>query len=408
MRTEIITIGSEILRGQIANTNSAFLAQRLSEIGVELSRITVVEDSLDAIVEEIDRALNRSDLIITTGGLGSTSDDITREALAEALECPLNFAEDLWEKIEGNWGKRGTKPPAESRSQAYLPQGAEAIPNPVGIASGIHIELKGKNLFSLPGVSQEMQSMAEAYLFPKLKGKPTPYQVLRTTGSSESEIYNRIKPLTCSKRLRIAFLTSPLGVDLRVEASPQGTSQDVSQTVEKIKDILAEVIYGSEGDGLEKVVGGFLVQREETLAIAESCTGGLICDRITDVSGSSRYFERGVISYSNQAKLELLGVPPEMIREHGAVSPQTAIAMAKGVRRISGTDYGLSVTGIAGPQGGSREKPIGLVYIGFAHKDGAYFQRFLFDGPRRMNKERAAQAALNVVRLYLLKGNGDD
>lgn len=408
MQAEIITIGNEVLRGQIRDTNSAFLALKLDSLGVDVTRMVTVGDSLEAMVVEINGAFSRSDLVVITGGLGPTSDDLTREALAKALGRRLLFVEDLWGEIEGRLKRRGMTPSPEDRSQAYLPQGAQPIPNPLGIVPGIHIEIKGKSLFSFPGVPQEMRAMAEGYLFPKLKGKPTPYQILRTTGIPESEVYRRIKPLNISGGVRIAFFPSSLGVDLRVEASSGEGSQDVSQVVERIEEILAEAIYGREGEGLEEVVGGLLAQREETLAIAESCTGGLICDRFTDVSGSSRYFERGVISYSNQAKIDLLGVSPDAMREYGAVSPQAAIAMAEGIRRISGTNYGLAVTGIAGPTGGSKEKPVGLVYIGFAHKDGSYCQRFLFPGPRRMNKERAAQAALNMMRLFLLKEDKGD
>ncbi len=404
MRAEIIAIGNEVLTGQIADTNSAFLARRLSQVGVEVARMITIEDSLEIINHEIKRALSRSDLVITTGGLGPTSDDLTRQALAKALGRPLIFEEDLWGQIEERLSQRGVAPFPENRSQAYLPQGAEGVPNPLGTAPGIHLKIEGKILFSLPGVPQEMRSMAEKFLLPQLKGKPTPHCVLRTTGISESEIYQRIKSLTGSHQVKIAFLPSPLGVDLGIEAPAKGTSQEISQVVERIEEILGEAIYGGEEEGLEEVVGRLLAQREETLAVAESCTGGLICDRLTDISGSSRYFERGVISYSNQAKLELLGVPPETIREHGAVSPQTAIAMAEGIREISDTDYGLSVTGIAGPTGGSREKPVGLCFIGFAHRGGSSYQRYLFAGPRRLNKERAAQAALNMVRLFLCLG----
>jgi len=405
LRAEIITIGDELLRGQTADTNSSFLAQRLSQIGVELARIATVGDGLEQISREVKDALSRSDLIITTGGLGPTSDDFTREALAKALGRPLVFMEALWGKIEKRLSQRGLASSPENRSQAYLPQGTEEVANPLGTAPGIHIEVDSKHLYALPGVPQEMRSMAEKYLFPELRGKPIPYQVLRTTGIPESQIYARIKPLTGSGKVRISFLPSPRGVDLRVEATHQGTSEDLSRAVAEIKGIIGEAIYGGEGEELEVVVGRLLTQRGETLSVAESCTGGLIGDRLTNIPGSSHYFERGVISYSNRAKLELLGVPWEMIKEHGAVSPQTAIAMAKGIKGISKTNYGLSVTGIAGPTGGSREKPVGLCYIGFAHQKGTSSQKFLFPGPRRANKERAAQAALNMVRLFLLRGD---
>jgi len=405
MRAEIITIGDELLRGQTADTNAAFLAQKLSQIGVKLVRIATVGDGLEQIAREIRDAFSRFDLVITTGGLGPTPDDLTRQALAKALGRSLVFMEDLWNRIEERLSKGGLAPSPESRSQAYLPRGAEEIPNLLGTAPGIHIEVADGHLYALPGVPHEMRPMAAKYLFPRLRGKPRPYQVLRTTGIPESQIYARIKPLTGSEKVRISFLPSPRGVDLRIEPTHQGTTEDLSRTVARIKEIIGKTIYGGEEEELEEVVGGLLTQRGETLSVAESCTGGLIGDRLTNISGSSLYFERGVISYSNRAKLELLGVPVETIEEHGAVSPQTAIAMAKGIREISQTTYGLSVTGIAGPTGGSRAKPVGLCYIGFAHQKGISSQKFLFPGPRRANKERAAQAALNVVRLFLLAGN---
>jgi len=405
LRAEIITIGDELLRGQTADTNAAFLAQRLSQIGVELVRIATVGDGLEPIAHEVKDALSHNDLVITTGGLGLTPDDLTRQALAKALGRPLVLMEDLWKRIEERLSKSGLAPSPESRAQAYLPRGAEEIPNLLGTAPGIHIEVAEGHLYALPGVPLEMRPMAAKYLFPQLRGRPRPYQVLRTTGIPESQIYARIKPLTGSEKVRISFLPSPRGVDLRIEPTQQGTTEDLSRTVASIKEIIGKAIYGGEEEELEEVVGGLLTQRGETLSVAESCTGGLIGDRLTDISGSSLYFERGVISYSNRAKLELLGVPVETIKKHGAVSPQTAIAMAKGIREISQTTYGLSVTGIAGPTGGSRAKPVGLCYIGFAHQKGISSQKFLFPGPRRANKERAAQAALNVVRLFLLAGD---
>ncbi len=406
MQAEIIAIGNELLRGQVAETNSSFLARLLSQAGVEVNRVVTVGDSLEAIIREVKRALSTTDLVITTGGLGPTADDRTREALAQALKRPLVFKEGLWKEIKDGLRRRGINHSPVSRSQAFLPQGAVGLPNPIGIAPGLHIEINGSYLYALPGVPEEMESMAKRYLLPKLKGSPLPYRVLRTTGIPESEIYQKVKSLTKWPKIEIAFLSSPLGVDLRVEASPKGASADVSQAVGKIEEILGEVIYGGEDEGLEEVVGKLLVQRGETLAVAESCTGGLICSRLTDISGSSRYFERGVISYSNRAKIELLGVPSEVLKKFGAVSPQVAIAMAEGVRRVAGTDYGLSVTGIAGPTGGSKDKPVGLVYIGFAHRNGSFYQRSLFVGSRQLNKERAAQAALNMVRLFLQKGDG--
>ncbi len=404
MKAEIITIGDEILLGQTIDTNSAFISQRLSQLGIDVTYKTSVGDDIQTISEALTTGLSRADMVITTGGLGPTNDDITKKAIVKVFKRNLVFQEEILKKVEESFKKRGMEMPKINQNQALQPQGSKALPNQFGSAPGIFIQEKDKIFFALPGVPLEMRSMMENDILPLLE-KVSEIKVfqrkLKTTGIPESVIYERIEPIINSRpEVKVAFLPSFLGVDIRLNSQSQEKLEGMENS---IKEVLGNSIYGEDDISLEEVVGKLLKNKGKTISVAESCTGGLIGKRLTNVSGSSEYFERGVISYSNQAKMQILNVPQEMIEKNGAVSEQVAILMAEGIRRISKTDYGLSATGIAGPSGGTPEKPVGLVWIGFAHENDSFAQKFLFGEDRDTNRERAAQAALNLVRLFLTR-----
>jgi nicotinamide-nucleotide amidase len=298
-----------------------------------------------------------------------------------------------------------------NQNQALIPQGAKALANLWGVAPGIYLEDKDFLFVALPGVPVEMKWMLDNEVLPILRTKKPQHFILhrkfRTTGISESAIYEKIEQLIDpTGELKVAFLPEHLGVNIRltVKSGDKDQAQGrMDQFEEKLRGILGDRIYGMDDQTLEAVVGRLLLDGKKTIATAESCTGGLIATRLTNVPGSSGYFERGVVSYSNQAKVELLGVPAEMIEKQGAVSEQVAVSMAQGVRKLAGADYGLSATGIAGPGGGTPQKPVGLVYVGFVDKNQSFAQRFVFGEDRKTNREKTAQAALNLVRLCLIK-----
>ncbi len=411
MKAEIITIGDEIIHGEILDSNAAYIGDRLSGLGIEVAFKTSVGDDLKRIIEAIKLSLERVDLVIATGGLGPTNDDLTKKGIVKAFKRNLVFHEDILKKVEEGFKRRGIEMPKINQNQALLPQGAKALSNQYGSAPGIFIQ-EGKRLFfALPGVPLEMKTIFENEILPFLKSKSskkfTLQKVLRTTGIVESAIHEKIEPILKFKSpVKIGFLPSFSGVDLKLRIISE--SDDLAHKIileieQKVREILNEYIYGIDQETLEEVLGKLLQNKEKTISVAESCTGGLIGARFTNVSGSSNYFINGVITYSNEAKIELLKIPKEIIEKYGAVSEQVAILMAEGVKKISNTDYGLSATGIAGPTGGTEEKPVGLVYIGFAHENDSFAKKFVFGGDRQAIRERTAQAALNLVRLFMLK-----
>ena len=410
MRAEIITIGDEILYGQIADTNSPFIAEKLTAEGIEVVFSTSVGDDVNKITEAVNTARSRADVIIATGGLGPTSDDLTKKAVVKVFKRNLVFHEKILKEIEKSFENRGLSMPKINQNQALIPQGAKSLANRWGMAPGIFIEEGNSLFFALPGVPLEMKWMLENEVLPILKPKKSEgfviHRKLRTTGIPESAIYEKIEELIDPKcDVKIAFLPSYLGVDIRLttylKQKGEGDKK-IEELEKKIREILGTYIYGIDDQTLEEVVGKLLLEKGKTIAVAESCTGGLIGAKFTNISGSSKYFERGVITYSNQAKTELLEIPPEIIEKYGAVSEEVAILMAEGVRKLAGVDYALSATGIAGPTGGTPEKPVGLIYIGFAHENDSFAQKFQFASDRMTNRERAAQAALNTVRLFLI------
>lgn len=412
MHTELIFTGTELLLGQILNTNARYLAQRLSAMGMDLFYQTTVGDNFARLAEVLKTAMGRADLIIITGGLGPTMDDLTKETVAETIGLPLKLDSQSLAEIERFFDRRGKTMPAANKKQALIPEGAQVIPNERGTAPGVIIEKDGKIIILLPGPPVEMQPMflhqVEPYLQQKITGKPAVIvsRVLKSWGFGESAAEEKIMDLvTGQDNPTIAFL-APLGeVHIRITAKAGDTEEAyrmIRPLEEEVRRRLGNYIFGIDDDTMESVVSRMLLDRRLNISLAESCTGGLIAKMLTDLPGSSAYFMYGVVSYSNEAKMELLGVSAASLEKYGAVSEEVAREMAGGVRAISGTDLALSVTGIAGPAGGTAEKPVGLVYVGFADGNNVTARKFLFAGDRDTVRRQTANAALNTVRLHLL------
>jgi nicotinamide-nucleotide amidase len=414
MTAEIITIGDELLIGQVVNTNQAFIADRLADIGIPVTRMITVADELAPILEACSQSWARAGVIILTGGLGPTHDDVTKKALCAFFSTELQSNEEVRRNVERLLQARNAPWSPAAEEQTMFPAKAKVVPNRLGTAAGILFEQENKLLVALPGVPYEMTAMVTESLIPLLRVKAgeTTYRqlTLRTTGISESNLAKTLGDLDqLLEGAKLAFLPSPGGVRLRItvhEPDPIQSEKKLIAVEQRIREKATRYIYGSGSQELEEVVGKLLARRRLMIAVAESCTGGLIADMLTNVSGSSAYFERGVIAYSNSAKTALLGVWEGVIREHGAVSREVAEQMASGIRANAGTAIGLSTTGIAGPAGATPGKPVGLVWIGYSDAESTLAIRFQFGNDRRRVKERAAAAALELVRRKVLKLEG--
>lgn len=409
MVAEIICVGTELLLGQILNTNSQYLAQKLAELGIDLYFQTTVGDNMERLKMAIDIATKRSDILIFTGGLGPTSDDITKEAVADYFGLALVLDEDVLRRIEKFFERRQVKMPEINKKQAYVPEGAKVLHNKNGTAPGLIIEKDGKIAILLPGPPFEMQPMFEEGVLPYLEkfSKQKIYsRVLKFVGIGESSIEEALKDLILSQTdPTMALYAKPFEVELRITTKKESEecAKSLLQSMEnRIRERIGEYIYGVDRQLLEEVVIGLLAEKKLKVSVAESCTGGLICNKLTNVPGASEVFDRGFIVYSNEAKMKLLGVPEQVLKEHGAVSSQTARYMAQGALSNSLADIALSVTGIAGPGGGSETKPVGLVYIGIATKDYSESFEFRFSGDRLRIKEMTSKAALNILRKKII------
>jgi len=409
MVAEVISVGTELLLGQILNTNSQYLAQKLAELGIDLYFQTTVGDNMERLKIAIDTAIKRADILIFTGGLGPTSDDITKEAVADYFGLTLVLDEDVLRRIKNFFERRQVKMPEINRKQAYVPEGAKVLHNKNGTAPGLIIEKDGKIAVLLPGPPFEMQPMFEEEVLPYLEkfSKQKIYsRVLKFVGIGESSIEEALKDLIFSQTdPTLALYAKPFEVELRITTKKESedSAKSLLQSMEdRIRERLGEYIYGVDGQLLEEVVVSLLAEKKLKLSVAESCTGGLICNKITNVPGASEVFDRGFIVYSNEAKTKLLGVPEQVLKEYGAVSSQTAKYMAQGALSNSLAHIALSVTGIAGPGGGSETKPVGLVYIGIATKDNSESFEFRFSGDRLRIKEMTSKAALNILRKKII------
>ncbi|MFZ0390012.1 MAG: competence/damage-inducible protein A [Calditrichia bacterium] len=409
MKAEIISIGNELLNGNTVNSNATYIAAALSRRGIRTHWIQTISDDDADIRQALKTAFPRSRLILLTGGLGPTHDDITKKTVADFFDLPLINNEETARKVEERFRSRGLNMPPINRSQSLVPEGAGLLDNPLGTAPGIVIRRQDKTVVLLPGVPREMRAIVDERLpaileeFPQVE--PLQVETIRTTGIAESEIYQRLEArLNEFREYEIAFLPHFTGVDLRVMRPKTG--RDYEQKWKNFKNLLdskiGEYIYTYDERELAEVIGGILQKKEQTLAVAESLSGGLLQDWITAVPGSSRYFTGGIVAYNNEAKVRQLNVQQDTLNRFGAVSPETAREMAAGVREAFGSDFGISTTGIAGPGGATPQKEVGLVFIAVASEKSVKTQKFLFGKDRRINKQRSAQAGLEMLRRVLL------
>ena len=408
----MIFTGDELLRGDIVNTNQAYLGQRLLDLGIFATHALSVSDDLAAIVTAIRESVARHpEVVILSGGLGPTEDDLTREATAKALGLPLEHHQDLLDAIRERFAARGFTMGDSNRKQAQLPRGATAIPIS-GTAPGYFLEFEGTLVVALPGVPWELKEMWESTIEPRLAAHPGTgeghaVRRIRVFGIGESMAAERLADIPwrgSDVEIGTRASSDDLTIILRGSATPEG-SRRLDELEAKIRTVLGERVFGVDGPGLSEVTARLLLERGLTLAVAESCTGGLVGKRFTDTPGSSDYFLGGVTAYHNDVKMSVLGVPAGMLAQFGAVSSEVATAMAVGVRDLLHSDCALSTTGVAGPGGGTEEKPVGLVYVGSVLDGVTEVERLTLWGRRDQIRERAALAAVDLLRRRLLRGH---
>ncbi|HCY77897.1 MAG TPA: competence/damage-inducible protein A [Ignavibacteriales bacterium] len=412
MKAYLISIGDELLIGQTINTNVAFIGEQISENNITIIKSVVISDDIKLIIDELELASIKADVIICTGGLGPTHDDVTRSAFVQYFKTELIRNEEVIEDIKRMLVRRGRELRKTHEDQAMVPKIAEIIRNENGTAPGYWIEINEKIFIVTPGVPYEMKAMMTNYIIPKLIKKiGTPDNfikkvTLQTTGLPESALAERLGDIDeLLNGAKLAFLPNQYGVRLRITVKSNNEEEAQNHLLgieQKIRTKIGRFIYGRDDESLEEVVGRHLNERELRIAVAESCTGGGLANRITDINGSSKYFERGVVTYSNAAKVELLKVDEDVMLEKGAVSAEVAMQMAEGIKSISGADIGVSLTGIMGPTGAVTDKPVGTVFIGYCDDKVCTAKRFQFGEDRILNKHRATQAALDMIRRSIL------
>jgi nicotinamide-nucleotide amidase len=410
MKAEIIAIGSELLTPYRLDTNSLFLTDELNKLGIRVVHKDVVGDSLDDMRSSFAHALERAELIVACGGLGPTDDDRTREAVAELLGRKLHRDDAIIRHIQERFRRFGREMPEINARQAMIPEGATILPNPRGTAPGLWLESDGRILVLLPGVPNELRAIFEAEVGPRLARLGHDERLftrdLRITGLPESEVEQRVRPLyALYPDTETTILAAPTGIQLH----PRTWSRDAAKAEKLLDEIvdrmalaLGEHLVSRHGETLEEVVGRVLMENHATIAVAESCTGGMLAERLTNVPGSSNYFLGGIVCYSNDLKTSFVDVPAAIIESKGAVSSEVALALADGIRRRAGATLGIGITGIAGPGGGTPEKPVGLVHIGIADERGPRERSMRFPGDRERIRQYATQAALDFVRRYFL------
>ena len=403
MKAHLLTIGDELLIGQTTNTNAAWLGERLSLLGVEVARSVTVGDDPAAMAQELDRAYEDARLVVLTGGLGPTHDDVTREVVADYFNAPLQTDEALLDRVRRYYERRNRQMPSSAPQLAQVPEGFETVDNPVGAAVGLWHADADRLLAVLPGIPEEMKAIFDSGVQPRLEAQPdlqdVSHRTLVTAGIGETSLQERLGDLSpwLGEDLHLAYLPSTSGVRLRL-TSAAGTEAGLDELEAVIRERAGEHVIGTEGATLEAVLGDQLRTAGRTIASAESATGGLIGHRLTNVSGSSDYFEGAVVAYANRVKQAVLGVEAEAIRSYGAVSEAVAVQMAEGVRAAVGTDVGIATTGIAGPTGGTPEKPVGTVWLGYADGTRSRAVRRQFVEDRALNKALFASAALDLAR----------
>jgi nicotinamide-nucleotide amidase len=407
MDAEIIAVGSELLTPFRQDTNSLLLTDKLNALGIEVRLKTIVGDDRERLASLFRDALGRSQLVILTGGLGPTEDDVNREVVAEVLGRPLREVPEILAAIRERFARLG-RPLMSSNNarQALVPEGAEWLENRRGTAPGLWLEHNGSIIILLPGPPSELEAMFESACVPRLAKLSSDQRlrsrVYKVIGLPESEVDQRIAPIYkphTNPSTTILAVSGTIEVHLRAQASTeQEADKLLSELGDKIELALGDHVYSTQGESLEAVVGMYLVMKERTVATAESCTGGLLAERLTRTPGSSNFFVGGAVCYSNELKTRLAGVPPVLIEEHGAVSKPVAQALAEGIRRNAKADMGIGITGVAGPSGGTPEKPVGLVFISLADERGTQVREFRFPGDRERIRYWASQAALEIIR----------
>ena len=410
LTAEIIAIGSELLAPDRTDTNSLWLTEKLNRLGIEVKLKTIVGDDDARLEEAIRDATRRSKVVITTGGLGPTEDDITRKITARALGRRLLLDESVLEEIRQRFQGFGVPMPERNSRQAMVIENAEVLPNPNGTAPGMFIDHQGTAIVLLPGPPREMRPMFETHVAPRLASRAGSLRVvrrmLRVAGLGESAVDEKIAPIYTqydNPVTTILFNQSEIEIHLTARGRTEQEAEALLDRLsEQIEERLGNAVFSFAGETMEQVVGLKLSVGGYTVSVAESCTGGLIAQRLTDVPGSSKYFIEGVVAYANDAKTRTLGVEPILLLEQGAVSAPVAEAMAEGIRKRAETDFGLSVTGIAGPDGGTEEKPVGTVYIALADERGTEHRKLKLPGDRQLIRWRASQAALDMLRRRLI------
>jgi nicotinamide-nucleotide amidase len=415
MKACILAVGSEMLTPFRVDTNSLFITERLNTIGYDVRLKAIIADDIDELAAVVRGVLEWADLIVMTGGLGPTEDDLTRDAVARVLDRPLDIDDRIVDGIRERFARRGLTMPEINRRQGMVPRGAVVLDNPNGTAPGLWLEQGRAGIVLLPGPPREMKPMFEALIRDRFAaqsgGAGLFRRVLKITGRTESDVDAHAQPIygtwiTNAVPITTTILAVLGQIELHLTASaPSQREADAAldAAVRELQEALAPAVYSVDGRGLEVVIGDLLRERRLTIAVAESCTGGLLSSRLTDVAGSSDYVERGIICYSNRSKTELLGVPEALIQADGAVSEPVAEAMARGMRDSAGTNVGIGITGIAGPGGGTPEKPVGTVCIAVLADEERRVRTFTFFGGREMVKFQATQAAMNMLRLMLTR-----
>lgn len=412
MKVEIITIGDELSSGSVQNTNATFIANQLHTIGIKVIKITTVGDHTETIVDALRSAQQKVGFVLATGGLGPTVDDITTQAAAEALRRKLMLNKPALKAMEERFQRFGRTMSPHNVKQAYLPSGSTIISNPIGTACGFSLAKSNTLFIFLPGVPREMKRMFEESVIPLIKKEQPETSMVRSPvlkifGKTESYCNQMLSNLIKrEKEITFAFLPHypEISLKLTMRGNDKKYIEKKLKTVERtIKKVLGDIVFGKDEEILEEVVGNLLRSKGATISVAESCTGGLITHRLTNLSGSSDYLERSLIVYSNKAKKELLKVPTSILNRFGAVSKEIAECMAKGVKTLSKTTFGLAVTGIAGPTGGTPEKPVGTVFISLAHGRQVTTQKYRFYGDREQIKFMTSQHALDILRKHLIE-----
>ena len=411
LSAEIIAIGSELLTPTKTDTNSLWLTGKLNEVGIEVKLKTVVGDDKSRLEATIRDALTRSDIVISTGGLGPTEDDITRTVSAQAIDRELVYHDDIEADLRVRFRKWGREMPEINKRQAFVIEGAEILPNPNGSAVGMAVEIGEKFFVVLPGPPRENQPMFDNFILPKLRRAAgeiyVKRRILRVGGMGESAVDEAIAPIYKeyeTVETSILFNKSEIEIHLSAQSKSEAEADAIlEELAAKIIEKLGIAVFSRNGELMEEVVGKLLKNSSKTLSVAESCTGGLIGERLTDIAGSSAYFMQGIVAYANEAKIKTLNVAVETIEKYGAVSAETAEEMAKGMRELANTDYAISVTGIAGPDGGTDEKPVGTVFIGYADATRVKSFKTVLPGDRYLIRWRASQTALDYLRRKILQ-----